>query len=286
MPLTWADIQSWHPATLQEACFSLQKTRHELAELAQGEAHALAAAISEAVQRATEVDQAYCRALSDIGLTLFFRGATASGTLPQKAPDGRPDLAEIKRKHQVQDVEMVDWHPFPFSDPYKLTATEAQMRDGLGLLQKSAFKDIQEDALGVAAERFPNGTANDDHHDAFRHAYWSARLAQRFGPDWASQYTTAHEQNPDNPPTREAMDLHNNSVSVQIARDNPHASPAELAELVEQAVREGKVVVVDESGDLEWSDRVPEGRTGTPDGQEAPLPGADPGTPDAYPKYY
>ncbi|OKL51610.1 DUF6973 domain-containing protein [Buchananella hordeovulneris] len=250
----------------------------------QAEAEVLAAAISEAMRCATEVDQTYCEALANID-TARLSGASSKGALPQTDPSGRPSLADIKRKYQVQEVGMVEWKPLPWSEAYKLTETEARMLDGLSLLQKRDFKGIQEDAMAAAVDRFPNGTANDDHHDAFRHAYWSALLTQRFGPDWASQYTTAHEQGPDNPPTREAMDLHNNSVGVQIARDNPNASPEELAGLVEQAVRDGKVVVVDGSGNLEWSDRVQEGQTGTPDTTEAPLPGADPGTPDAYPNY-
>ena len=107
---------------------------------------------------------------------------------------------------------------------------------------------------------------------------WSAKLAKRFGPDWAEDYTTAHERLPENPAVREAMDLHNNGVGIQVVRDNPNASDEEIAEKIKEAVENGDTVVVNKQGNLEWSDRVPRGETGHPSNEE--LPGKDPGEPD------
>lgn len=61
---------------------------------------------------------------------------------------------------------------------------------------------------------------------------------------------------------REAMDLYNNEVGRQIATDNPDASRQELGDLVLRALDEGKLVVIDRSGHLAWSDDVARGDHG------------------------
>ena len=74
------------------------------------------------------------------------------------------------------------------------------------------------------------------------------------------------------------MDLHNNGVGIQVVRDNPDASDEEIARKIKEAVENGDTVVVDKQGNLEWSDRVSQGKTGHPSDGE--LPGKDPGEPD------
>ncbi|MCU0763614.1 MAG: hypothetical protein MUF76_11780 [Hydrogenophaga sp.] len=115
---------------------------------------------------------------------------------------------------------------------------------------------------GVPADRTNEWQGNDGHRDAFRHSYWSARLTQEYGADWARAFTTAHEGLPGNTADREAMDLYNNSVGIQIGAANPRATPEQLADLVQLAVTQGNTVVIDPSGNLEWSDRVGLGQHG------------------------
>jgi hypothetical protein len=115
---------------------------------------------------------------------------------------------------------------------------------------------------GVPAEREREWQGNDGHRDAFRHAYWSARLTQEYGTDWARAFTTAHEGLPGNVANREAMDLYNNSVGIEIGAANRNATPKELAQLIEQAVSQGKTVVMQSDGKLQWSDRVRVGEHG------------------------
>jgi hypothetical protein len=163
---------------------------------------------------------------------------------------------------------------------------------GINGLQK--FKDIADDAFKVADARVPPGETlpahlkkqievevmelpkkqraaareaitndlmkswprNDGHNDAFRHAYWNARLTSQFGAEWTKQFTTAHEgSNPGNS-TREAMDLYNNEVGRKIALANPKASPQELADLVKAALDKGELVVIGKNGHLAWSNEV------------------------------
>ncbi len=56
---------------------------------------------------------------------------------------------------------------------------------------------------------------NDD-SDAFRHCFWSATLARDLGISNARDFTTAHESGPNNPPDEKMMDLHNNSIGLQV----------------------------------------------------------------------
>lgn len=132
----------------------------------------------------------------------------------------------------------------------------------LGLLGQKDFYDLQNSAFDAADERFPNQGAEDGHNDAFRHAYWNAMMVQKYGADWATRFGTAHERLPGNPADREAMDLYNNEVGRQVAIAHPKASPEELANLVEQAVRNGDAVVIGGNGNLSYSNTVPPGQTG------------------------
>lgn len=212
----------------------------------------------------------------------------------------RQSLADITRDFQVQIDAMVQWQPralgiIPLTGARELTSTEARMLDGLqsnrGVLGLQEFAGIRDDAMATANNRFaitgpipaaverqiqaaPEGDrqalrdtwrGSDGHNDAFRHAYWSARLTQAYGADWARQFTTAHEAVPgsiNNSAVREAMDLYNNSVGIRIAEANRGASPQRLAELVATAVRNGETVVVGQSGQLAWSDQVAVGQHG------------------------
>lgn len=203
---------------------------------------------------------------------------------------GRPDLSKVLSDFQTQDDSMINWRPkawgaveVPFTDSVRLTATEGKLLDNLsrdrGLMGLSDFKDIRDQAFDVSEARYPKPSSippevgtdprdqrmwvqNDGHRDAFRHAYWSALLTKNFGGEWAGQFTTAHEGVPGNPADREAMDLHNNEVGRQIALANPNATDKELADLIQQAVTDGKMVVIDKAGDLQWSDKVPYGQHG------------------------
>jgi len=220
-----------------------------------------------------------------------------------RAPQRR-DPRTIEDAYQVHDDALVDWSPsvygalpIPFMDARQITATEARMLDRLtfrkGLVGLHAFKSIADEAFDFANARYPDAAAppagvaaqiarapaaerkgmlrawqkNDGHNDAFRHAFWNAMLTQEYGEPWTREFTTAHEARPHNEKVREAMDLYNNEVGRGIGQANPRASRTELAQLVQNAVREGRMVVVGQDGHLAWSDQVPLGQHGiAPDG--------------------
>lgn len=155
-------------------------------------------------------------------------------------------------------------------------------RDLLKQLWPNELNDIRwarDTARDTANERYPNGNMpkdikgpsaagwnnTDGHRDAFRHALWgalTAREMERHRPDgrgtmWAENFLYAHEGRANNNKTQEAMDLYNNNVGFKIYRENPKASPEKLADLVENAVKNGQMVVINKQGNLNWSDKVP-----------------------------
>ncbi|WP_277207921.1 DUF6973 domain-containing protein [Isoptericola croceus] len=219
-------------------------------------------------------------------------GSDGGGDAPRPGPvpleDRRP-TEEILEEYQVSDAEMVDWKPsgpgvwladklgqvdLDEMAPRTITEKEAEMLDDLSIFGKKDFEEIHDLAFDEADNRFETENRNDDHNDAFRHAYWSALMADEFGVEWSHDFGTAHEQIPGNNAAREAMDLYNNEVGRQIADANPGASRQELADLVEQAVHDGEMVVVGPDGSLVYSDQIAWHETGDADGPAAP--GQDP----------
>ena len=96
-------------------------------------------------------------------------------------------------------------------------------------------------------------------------------LTKQFGEDWTKRFTTAHEALPGNPATREAMDLYNNQVGRTIAVENPSADENQLSNLVKQAIDDGKMIVIDQLSNLNWSNKVALWQHGLSD----PTPGND-----------
>ena len=191
-------------------------------------------------------------------------------------PNARRPTLQLAEVYQVTDEQATVQYPdhgwqqlaggfLPFKSGRLLTASEARLLDQLSPSELYRFTQISNDALGL---RF-GGTwgvgepENDGHDDAYRHVYWTAMLIREFGEDWAIRFTTAHER-PPGPAAREAMDLYNDDVGRSIALANPDASPDELLRLAEQAVGEGRAVVIGPDGLLAYSDQVDVGATGTP----------------------
>lgn len=205
-------------------------------------------------------------------------------------------MSRIRDQYQAKDDEVVEYHPralglidIPGTDGVNVTKTEAKLLDELtssrGLFGLKSFSDLKDQVFETATQRYPDQAVpgnipadrvkewqgNDGHRDAFRHAYWNAMMTKEYGKEWAEQFATAHEGLPGNPATREAMDLYNNEVGRQIAIDHSDASPEELADLVQQAVTDGRMLVVDAHGQLARSNDVPLGQHGLTD--DTVLPG-------------
>ncbi|MFC8528261.1 DUF6973 domain-containing protein [Nocardia sp. NPDC057227] len=202
-----------------------------------------------------------------------------------------PVLADILRKYQTAaSAEPAELWPSgivldriraisPDFQPILMTPAEIDLltaRMGtsgpLAVRDISDFFDIKSQAETAANATYPD-SLSDGHGDAFRHMYWNALMTQRYGEDWTDRYGTAHEQLGASPPTREAMDLHNNSIGREVALANPDASPAELQNLISDRIRAGDAIVLNPQGQIEWSNRVTEGYHGDLSGVQIPLPG-------------
>ncbi|MEU1982459.1 hypothetical protein [Nocardia sp. NPDC019395] len=149
----------------------------------------------------------------------------------------------------------------PLGKAKQVTAAEAEMLKNLSLGDQIRFYRIMTEAEDTANGMYDGDLEQDDHTDAFRHAYWNALMTREFGEDWTTEYTSKHEGRPDNASVREAMDLYNNEIGRTIALQNPDADPEELQELVKQAVERGDTVVVNQERQLSWSDDVEVGAT-------------------------
>lgn len=102
----------------------------------------------------------------------------------------------------------------------RLTPAEKAVIASMGANPLTAIKIplvkmSKDTAFNETTSRFGyNG--HNDRSDAFRHCFWSAVLARDIGYYWAKAFTDAHESNPGQPPEEKEMDLHNNSVGLNI----------------------------------------------------------------------
>lgn len=222
------------------------------------------------------------------------RGTSPSGTVTKHTLT-QEDADRIYREYQVEDDTMTTWQLSGFErwlaeragmeipDPIDATTTEAELLDDLGPFDLKAFNDGKEHAVEETAARYGDANGNDphpgeaafndDHADAFRHAYLNALHTRDIGGDWTTDFWTGHERITHNDPARESMDLHNNEVGRRIAEENPFATDGELADLVEQAVADGEMVVIDQDGRLVPSNVITPDQAGHPDPDAAPMPG-------------
>ena len=119
------------------------------------------------------------------------------------------------------------------------------------------FKDNANFAIQVTIEKFGrNGWG--DKSDAFRHAYWSALNVLSGGYSFAKKYVCAHESAPD--PNEKAdlyMDIHNNFVGLEIAKNNPNIGKQKLEDLIISKIKNGELLILDRpTGKLYWSNDI------------------------------
>lgn len=156
-------------------------------------------------------------------------------------------------------------------NPFRLSSL-AWARDTATSISRNTYPDAQPPA-GLDVPSAAAWSNSDGHRDAFRHALWGALTAREMsghlgadnGIAWTDRFLFAHEGGAVNPPAREAMDIYNNRVGIKIFQENPNVDLGRLVELVKEAVDNGRTVVVNRNGQLEWSDRVPVNQHGTAD---------------------
>ena len=143
-------------------------------------------------------------------------------------PDGRASAYEKYNKLHPKEQDFVFWNPI------------------------SAMK-IEENSNEATQKTIENYGYNGwrDESDAFRHACWNAINAQTVGEDDARTFGDAHEYSTpiDQIDSDLIMDIHNNDVGVEIGKNNPNASPEQLATIIKEKIKNGELLIVKKKED-------------------------------------
>lgn len=112
-------------------------------------------------------------------------------------------------------------------------------------------------AISATQERYKNleAVVHNGNGDAFRHAIWNFGMTNDVGADFAKKWSDAHEYGAVvNNPIERSMDLYNNSIGINLGKNNPTVLlTSTFANLTQQQVRAGKMKVIS-NGKLIWSD--------------------------------
>ncbi|MFI5150413.1 MAG: DUF6973 domain-containing protein [Bacteroidia bacterium] len=130
-------------------------------------------------------------------------------------------------------------HPFVAAKSYRIT------------------REVLQTTQTEAKDSLLDGNTNGGQVDAFRHAFWMARLSETIGTRKARKLGTAHEKGNYRDFCRgrteegalsdsiaSVMDMRNNSVGLELALKHPHTPPAEMQKIVIDAILRGKLFVI------------------------------------------
>ena len=170
------------------------------------------------------------------------------------------ELNNFVAPKRVKEDEMTNSYWGANLSPEEVQVLKDHFGWGMEPLLMNNWKNL---AIKTAQEVYPDldgdGMLLNDPGDAFRHGYWNALITRTYGEDFARDFTTAHETEPNSDPDaleQSFMDLHNNEVGIQIAIDNPNASKEELKNLVYEALTSGELYVWD-GNDIYYSNECP-----------------------------
>ncbi len=145
-------------------------------------------------------------------------------------------FTEAYRKLSKPEKTWVLFHPFKAKKAYLISQEAQQVKDSLGRYSYIGMDN------------------NGGELDAFKHAFWMARLSQGMGRRAALSLGKAHEKGnyqtflkggkedgffPDKESTD--MDLHNNVIGIEIGSSLRKASKEELILVVHDALESGKL---------------------------------------------
>jgi uncharacterized protein RhaS with RHS repeats len=136
-----------------------------------------------------------------------------------RAPGGKPNPHGFVGNTPVNNLDSLGlevWGgkgvppPAPLNDPCPCGEPAAQIR-AVGPLDAATANRLAQEALAAARASGLPGLRNGQ-ADAFRHCFWSCRMAQELGSDQAKEVADTHERCGRNPKDEEAMDQANNAV--------------------------------------------------------------------------
>jgi RHS repeat-associated protein len=163
-------------------------------------------------------------------------------TIPESCGETRPDLEQLSQ--EFESFELTEETKSFFGT--NLTPDEYELVS-LHWVRARKIQQIVNDSFAVSGALFwqldDDQNLHNDIGDAFRHSYWSALMTREFGSEFAEEFTTAHETGTREDARREIfMDMHNNSVGIQIGQTF-QGTDAELIVEVFNALQDGSLVV-------------------------------------------
>ena len=106
---------------------------------------------------------------------------------------------------------------------------------------------LKDEAVKKVAELFPNVVAVDNEADAFRHAYFSFRLADKVGSARAKKFTDAYEISNINTTGARCMDLWNNREGRRMCEESANSKEpdrrAQAERIVLDAVKSNRLIL-------------------------------------------
>jgi hypothetical protein len=147
-----------------------------------------------------------------------------------------------------------------FKNLMKLSCPEKRWVLFHPLIAKNVFKisvRASQKATELKSDSTLDGDLNGGQLDAFRHAYWMARITQDYGWKRAHSLGNAHEKGnfrdfkkrrleEGSMPDKESceMDYLNNDVGIQIGKDNLLANFEELSKKIIESIINGKLFII------------------------------------------
>jgi hypothetical protein len=77
-------------------------------------------------------------------------------------------------------------------------------------------RDLADEALNSALNRFPDDSLHNGRGDAYRHCAWSGHMTLKWDRSQAKKFADLHEDLPNNPAREKAMDQHNNKFGRDV----------------------------------------------------------------------
>lgn len=101
-------------------------------------------------------------------------------------------------------------------------------------------------AIQYSQELYKSSSLHNGNGDAFRHMLWNFGMARDVGQSFAKRWSDAHENGAKNQPSIEkTMDLHNNSIGLALARENPNVIVhSTFKSKTKEAVRAGRGKII------------------------------------------
>ncbi len=187
---------------------------------------------------------------------LYISGCVSMPETERELAEGRAEAAKLAGR-DIADIKMRTPDNVSKSDisveklykelqfnPDGAGIYSVALRDFVGAHYARIFKD---EAVKRVAELFPNIEPTDNEADAFRHAYFSFRLADKIGDKRAKSFTDAYEISNLNKLGGRCMDLWNNREGRRMSAESKGEKVSDRRALAEklalEAIKSGRLVV-------------------------------------------